>query len=1223
MTMSKPFYYYQKEADHLIYKELVLNKQNKCIVKMFCGTGKSLLMRKCKVIQNQPLVVFVFPSLSLIEQFYTEYLADFNTKYILKISSELDSTTDPIKIKHFLNNNIHINKIICITYQSFDTLLNNLTVKINYCLFDEAHHVVGETYQKTIFPQVKDEVVKEVEEIALAIEDKIEKQIFFTATPKNANGIVMYDRERINAGMCGRLVYDYSYLRGLDEGYLNPFEIRVDMFTENTNKSIYESIARAILASGNTRVLTFHADVNTERDTSVLNFVNNDEFITVFKKVALEFVLDDIDECDIERKKKLKKIKKITKITMVSLSANINKSERLNILKSFDATKDNEIFVISSCETIGEGIDTKNANMCVFVDPKTSYVKIIQNIGRIVRKIFNKTKPHSTILIPCWVDKTKYLECNGDKEKCDEVIRQDMSESGNFNGILNVASALKQEDEDLYDICLRYPDKFSPQEIMTNLEKQGYTVNEDIEPEYLSDVLDNIFEDFVFEEEEFVEELNEKFEEFVFEEEFKEESEESDSVISFESDEDLILHTAKKNNVCIEVHTNSLEKPIETFNANDNCNVIRLYKTNNEDSNESLYQPIIGKEETNIKKDKNKIKPPNKNNRLSFKVHTNPDVKVLWSITSSFDITKDISSCVIDCEVITFDPLQQAKEIVERVLNGKRMLPKLTNKANRTTPELEQENKDANKLYTWKQALKGKGNRTKCSDEVRDYLDLHLPGWRDERNLDEISLKQAKEIVERVNKNNILPRIINKSNRTTPELEQQHKDAQKLQNWKQALKGTGNQNKCSDEVRDYLDLHLPGWRDERNLIAIKQAKEIVERVNKNNILPRIINKSNRTTPELEQENKDAQKLMHWKQALKGNGKSKCSDEVGDYLDLHLPGWRDERNLDEIALQQAQEIVERANERVLNGSKLLPKSIREKSNRTTLELEQENKDALKLMRWKQALKGNGKSKCSDEVRDYLDLHLPGWRDEKRTTKKTNTSVKSKDKKDKEAKLKLTKERIQSEMSLLHQEYKSMTSNNLNKKFKENPELWYKYHELSDLNWQSFNESDIPRNRIINELNKICKQRTIEVVDMGCGKADIAKHFNTTSNTNTKKRFEFLNYDHISCNNDIISCDISNLPLESNSKEICILCMAMWGSNCAEYIKEALRILETNGKLFIIEPSKRWMHKEGIEKIEGTEGLRLKSLLESVELDGYKFKIINQDIQKFCYFDCIKY
>ena len=114
---------------------------------------------------------------------------------------------------------------------------------------------------------------------------------------------------------------------------------------------------------------------------------------------------------------------------------------------------------------MGEGIDTKRANMCVFVDPKSSFVKIIQNIGRVVRP---QTKI-STILIPCWVDKNKYLECNGDKEKCDEIIRQDMNQGGNFNGILNVLSALKQEDEDLYDICLHYPDTFCLKEIQSNL----------------------------------------------------------------------------------------------------------------------------------------------------------------------------------------------------------------------------------------------------------------------------------------------------------------------------------------------------------------------------------------------------------------------------------------------------------------------------------------------------------------------------------------------------------------------------------------------------------------------------------------------------------------------------------------------------------------------------------------------------------------------------------
>ena len=50
MSLSKPYRYYQEEADNAIYEELRIN--NKCLVKMFCGTGKSLLMRKCKIIER-------------------------------------------------------------------------------------------------------------------------------------------------------------------------------------------------------------------------------------------------------------------------------------------------------------------------------------------------------------------------------------------------------------------------------------------------------------------------------------------------------------------------------------------------------------------------------------------------------------------------------------------------------------------------------------------------------------------------------------------------------------------------------------------------------------------------------------------------------------------------------------------------------------------------------------------------------------------------------------------------------------------------------------------------------------------------------------------------------------------------------------------------------------------------------------------------------------------
>ena len=597
--MPKVFRYYQKEADNAIYEELLVN--DKCIVKKFCGTGKSLLMRKCRIVKDKKLVVYVFPTLSLINQFYTDYLHDYPSEDILKICSEIESTTDPLQIRQFLTKTT--NKIICITYNSFKTLLDNLgETKINVCIYDEAHHAVGETYQKLIFEN-----------------EACEKQIFFTATPKNDNGIVMYDRENLAAGMCGKLVYDYSYLRGVNEGYLNPFEIRIDMFLENTNKSVFECIARSILSSGNNRVLTFHSDVNTERDKSVLNFVNEILFKKTFKEI---------------QKKEFPKNKTYKKISMVGLHAKTE--NRPEILATFDKIPDNEVMVISSCETIGEGIDTKNANMCVFVDPKTSYVKIIQNIGRIVRKVFGLDKPNSTILIPCWVDKTKYAECNGDKEKCDEVIRQDMSSDGNFNGILNVMSALKQEDEDLYDICLYYPDSFSPQEIHSNLERQGFTVDEQVGDGTLMETLEHLLEDDI----------------------------DYENYEDCDTDEEMIMNIAEDHDVCIEIHTNSLENPVERYNTEcESGDIVRLYK---DDDEEVIYQPII-KKETGAKRTGCVIRGLNPNNRFRTNVHTNPDVKVFWNITSDIDLTKNICSCVIDCEVVDkwYENFEELKKFID------------------------------------------------------------------------------------------------------------------------------------------------------------------------------------------------------------------------------------------------------------------------------------------------------------------------------------------------------------------------------------------------------------------------------------------------------------------------------------------------------------------------------------------------------------------------------
>jgi ribosomal RNA-processing protein 8 len=1038
--------------------------------------------------------------------------------------------------------------------------------------------------------------------------------------------------------------------------------------------------------------------------------VNEEEFIKAFKEV---------------QEREFPKVKKYKKINMVGLSASLKGKQRSEILKRFEKNG-NDVMIISSCETIGEGIDTKNANMCVFVDPKTSYVKIIQNIGRIVRKIFGEEKPNSTVLIPCWVDKEKYLGCGGDKEKCDEVIRQDMSEGGNFNGILNVLSALKQEDEEIYDLCLHYPDSYSPQEISNHLEKHGYTIGE---PGELNEVLETLLD------------------------------------TDLESDD--LMEIAEEEDVCIEVYTHSLENPVETYNPEAE-EIVRVYQTE-----EGEFCPVTKRSDEGSDKEKRtseRIPKPDREHRVNIKVHTHPDIKVLWNITS--DITGDICSCIIDCEVVKYDPMEAAIGIVERakervakggnflpirttdkskrigtldqqnkdnqkladfkkalkgkgngkcsnnvrdyldeyllgwrmeidldekamkdaidiverakerVLNGGKLLPRHLHKSKRTTQEIEQENKDACKINAWKGALKGEG--CNCSDEVRDYLDKELPGWR--TNLDEQAMKKAEGIVERAKERvkngfKLLPRQLERINITSEILEQEYKDACKISAWKQALKESKNSRcsdevrdyldkelsgwrtnfdeqamkkaegiverakervknggkllprniskketeileqeykdasklcnlkrnlknkyrRCSDEVRDYLDKELPGWRTNFDEKAIKEAECIVERANERvlnggKLLPRFIKNTDRINDVLKQENKDYAKLGTWKGSLKGYGHQNCSEEVREYLDENLLGWRTEIDWCEKAIKDAEYIVERASERLLKGGKLLPQQI---SKRETEELEQEYKDACKIRGWKQALKGKGDNRCPDQVRDYLDEHLPGWRTEVKSMKAKEPKEPTVPKESYEQK----RLRVQSEISLLHKEYKTLTSENLGKLFNENKDLWHIYHAISEENERSFPEEGIPRNRIIHELNKINTKRTRTVVDMGCGKAQISQHFKSDT------RFKFINYDHISSNETVISCDISKIPLEDASVEICILSLAMWGSNCKSYLSEACRLLESGGKLYMIEPTKRWT--------DTTNADRLQNLLKE---SG--FQIIQESIEKFCLFECIK-
>jgi superfamily II DNA or RNA helicase len=597
---------------------------SKCLVKMFCGSGKSRLITATIIGQKKNLSVVVVPSLALIQQFYDDYLSrttkpkELSKHKLLNVSSKsqkdllgtdiltledihIECTTDPVEIKQFLNSNPKLKKIICVTYQSLDVLLANLDGHIiGLTLFDEAHRTASHKYKELIYGS--------------ANIDKYEKQVFLTATPINKNGITMYDRENNDMGIygdCGPLHPDchYTYLNGLRDDVLSLFNIRIDMFTgasETRKVSLYECIARSILATGNSRVLTFHKDVamDSSSDTSVLRFIQNGQ--TEFK-----FAFDRICANEFPEKTGF-----YNKITMVGLTAGTKNKK--DILTEFGKCADNEIFIVASCGTIGEGVDTKNANMTVFVDPKTSVKDIIQNIGRVCRKIPGTNRPAATVLIPVWVDMQKYRDCGDDVEKRDEVLREQLNlgEKGDYNAVLNVCAALQQEDQELYDLCLRYPSNFTEAEREHTLTKQGCRVDYDAEPLDECDIEERI-----------------------------------------------------ESGQRVEIHTNNPDEPVIIYNEDGDDSVCLYMCEDTEGSEDAFgaktYYPIVPVEEKE-KRPRN-LDCPTKTNRPRIDYHTNDEMRILWKVADDTDFSNRINSAVIECKVERLDNDENWKNKREKI----------------------------------------------------------------------------------------------------------------------------------------------------------------------------------------------------------------------------------------------------------------------------------------------------------------------------------------------------------------------------------------------------------------------------------------------------------------------------------------------------------------------------------------------------------------------------
>mmetsp|Transcript_52572 Transcript_52572/g.57051 ORF Transcript_52572/g.57051 Transcript_52572/m.57051 type:complete len:425 (+) Transcript_52572:44-1318(+) len=181
---------------------------------------------------------------------------------------------------------------------------------------------------------------------------------------------------------------------------------------------------------------------------------------------------------------------------------------------------------------------------------------------------------------------------------------------------------------------------------------------------------------------------------------------------------------------------------------------------------------------------------------------------------------------------------------------------------------------------------------------------------------------------------------------------------------------------------------------------------------------------------------------------------------------------------------------------------------------------------------------------------------------------------------------------SRFRILNEELYTTTSKKSYDKFTENPELFEQYHDGFRHQVESWPEN--PVDVIVGFLTstyKNSKTTPCVVADFGCGDAQLAKDLfkvkKMQKNVKSKKKksreeeegnsdaslFTVYSFDLVSPNQWVTACDMANVPLPDKSVDVCVFCLSLMGTNLADFIREAHRVLKNDGCIKIAEVRSR--------------------------------------------------
>ena len=172
---------------------------------------------------------------------------------------------------------------------------------------------------------------------------------------------------------------------------------------------------------------------------------------------------------------------------------------------------------------------------------------------------------------------------------------------------------------------------------------------------------------------------------------------------------------------------------------------------------------------------------------------------------------------------------------------------------------------------------------------------------------------------------------------------------------------------------------------------------------------------------------------------------------------------------------------------------------------------------------------------------------------------------------------------SRFRILNEELYTKPSKSSFERFASEPELYEQYHEGFRKQVQQWpvNPVDVMTKSIKSSSDY---EQTTVVADFGCGDAEIARQLLKVKTKDGSCPFVVHSFDLVAGNELVTACDMSNTPLPKGTVDVAVFCLALMGTNLADFVREAHRVLKPLGRLKIAEVRSRFESKTGKDEID---------------------------------------